>query len=739
MKNKLLFFVVIFVFCLALVSCGNNKTTIDWNEYTFVYGESADTQTNQAFSKLQNAFSEIGFSLENSSDMEIPELGIVRGEKEIVIGKTNRYDGDISLNPNDYLIDFTTSRLYIIGGNGESTLAAVDYFIENYIDENKNISIEFSQYIYRHDYPKLIISDIDISEYVLEYSTDEEKEKAEIIAEIIKDIYGVEIPVLYSHDCANVIRVKIDPINSKGFYSVSNQGGSVTITASSKYGIDYAIKAMKDNFFVVGSEWKTVIANKYLDADIYPESIFVLANNSKTDFYVMADTELSPISYKVGEEIVFNIELRDGKNIISCPAVRYTLKSDDGTVKSATLPMTEGKATLSCTISKPGAVYLNIIAIDENGNEIPNVTAFDGGAIANAGEITTAKETPADFEKFWSAQLQRLYDVLPTDSTVPTEATAYKGNVVTEYKMEYNNYYHIRKLTESDIEPLKANGITLSADALRNLDIYEVYLKSPGPTPTAGYLSVPKKANPASLSISVSYPGYSATSASIPSSSGAIYFNVTHHGYENGKNDAYYDVLKNGVCANYGKANGKTNSDFNDITDCYLLYMFLRDFQALRFVTDESLNKDIANLSTYWNGTLNVSGGSMGGYQTIGVSALTQFVPKDEKPIKINISSPSIPAWCNLGGHKVDGRINNIYGIGYTDNMDYFDTAIFAAYVNNKVIISRSGLGDYICPPSGMIAMYNNLKCEKSIVFYQNSTHNSPKHYNTYEIVGEIN
>ena len=43
---------------------------------------------------------------------------------------------------------------------------------------------------------------------------------------------------------------------------------------------------------------------------------------------------------------------------------------------------------------------------------------------------------------------------------------------------------------------------------------------------------------------------------------------------------------------------------------------------------------------------------------------------------------------------------------------------------NAKVIITRAGLGDYVCPPSGLAILYNNLATsDKTIVWVQGSDH----------------
>jgi cephalosporin-C deacetylase-like acetyl esterase len=304
--------------------------------------------------------------------------------------------------------------------------------------------------------------------------------------------------------------------------------------------------------------------------------------------------------------------------------------------------------------------------------------------------------------------------------------------------MEYKNYYHVKKLSVDDVPTLKANGISISESSFNSVNIYEVYLKVPGPTPCAGYLCVPKNALPNSLYATISFHGYGASSALILPKVGEITFNVTHHGYENGQPESYYKTLQSGVCASYGRGNGKVNSGYEDREDCYILYMQLRNMQALRFITDESVNSDIENLSKYWNGKIYFTGTSMGGYQTIAATALANFIPEDKKTFEIVKSSATVPAWCNLGGKTIDGRLGNRFGIYYEENMDYFDCAILGGFITTNVEIPRCGLGDYTCPPSGIIALYNNLKGEKSISIYQNSTHASPTHYNDYDFKGNL-
>ena len=40
-----------------------------------------------------------------------------------------------------------------------------------------------------------------------------------------------------------------------------------------------------------------------------------------------------------------------------------------------------------------------------------------------------------------------------------------------------------------------------------------------------------------------------------------------------------------------------------------------------------------------------------------------------------------------------------------------------------RMVVPWAGLGDYICPPSGVAAFYNNLTCPKQITWVQGATH----------------
>ncbi|MBS5529908.1 acetylxylan esterase, partial [bacterium] len=59
----------------------------------------------------------------------------------------------------------------------------------------------------------------------------------------------------------------------------------------------------------------------------------------------------------------------------------------------------------------------------------------------------------------------------------------------------------------------------------------------------------------------------------------------------------------------------------------------------------------------------------------------------------------------------------------YVDALGYYDTINHAKRIKCPVEITRAGLGDYTCPPSGVAILYNNIKSPKKIRWFQGSTH----------------
>ena len=100
---------------------------------------------------------------------------------------------------------------------------------------------------------------------------------------------------------------------------------------------------------------------------------------------------------------------------------------------------------------------------------------------------------------------------------------------------------------------------------------------------------------------------------------------MTHHGCPGGLEKAYYTNLFENVIGPYGQSSkGQKNSTYTNKDDCYILYMFLRNLQAVRFISEcktvdtSTLAADAqelyANLAGSYGEKITRTGGSMGGY-----------------------------------------------------------------------------------------------------------------------------
>ena len=106
----------------------------------------------------------------------------------------------------------------------------------------------------------------------------------------------------------------------------------------------------------------------------------------------------------------------------------------------------------------------------------------------------------------------------------------------------------------------------------------------------------------------------------------------------------------------------------------------------------------------------------MGGLQTIWAAA---FDPD------VTVAKAEVPWCCDIGGETV-GRNRGDWYVRWVPGLGYYDPVNLAKYVRPECVfeIPRVGLGDYVCPPTGVMAFYNNLKCaSRRAVLFQNSRH----------------
>ncbi len=176
------------------------------------------------------------------------------------------------------------------------------------------------------------------------------------------------------------------------------------------------------------------------------------------------------------------------------------------------------------------------------------------------------------------------------------------------------------------------------------------------------------------------------------------------HGADLLQDDAYYEEFGKAIrTEKYAYAFDPQQNASPDTA--YFHGMVLRLLRALEYL--KSLPE--------WNGKdLTVEGGSQGGLQTIWAAALDHDV---------TMAKPAIPWHCDAAGQSVFGRIFGGWRIPYAPGLEYYDSIHMAHLIQCPVEITRAGLGDYVCPPSGIAIFYNRLTCPKTIHWYQGSDH----------------
>lgn len=224
---------------------------------------------------------------------------------------------------------------------------------------------------------------------------------------------------------------------------------------------------------------------------------------------------------------------------------------------------------------------------------------------------------------------------------------------------------------------------------------YDIKIDCAGGKPVSGYFTKPKNAAPKSLKANATFMGYGVASAKKYYSPGMMMLNINAHGIENGKDPDYYKSLPLNKYAFNNDENAKPETSyFNGIV--------LRVLRSLEFLKAQP----------EWNGqVLIVSGGSQGGFQSLAAAALDKDVTK---------CRVDVPWLCDLGGITI-GRLRG-WRPDWAEGLGYYDSVNMAKRIRCETAIV-AGLGDYVCPPSGVCVLYNNLKCRKLLELCQGKTH----------------
>ena len=384
-------------------------------------------------------------------------------------------------------------------------------------------------------------------------------------------------------------------------------------------------------------------------------------------------TNKPSLSYKKGEKMVYTFTADFANQKSDGYFLSYTRRGDDNQTIKGKSPANK-PLVIETSLNKPGFVSVNVYLTDAKGTylkaKINNkrfryIANFAGTAVEP--ETLTECQEPADFDAFWARQRAKLAKV------------EFRGKV--------------------DIKKVKT---------IRNVNIYAVSIPCAGPRPATGYLTIPVNAKPGSLPALISFFGYGNAFQGIPGrvNTNCIHLSLNAHGQKLGMDKQYYVDFFNSI-----KSNGK-NYAFDPIQNsdpekAFFNGMALRVMRALEYLkTRPEWNKK----------DLQAMGGSQGGLQTLWAAALDKDV---------TLANAAIPWCCDLAGTTKKQRISGSWRIKYVPGLDYYDPVFLVKRIKTATVnITRAGMGDYVCPPSGVAICYKNIASpRKSIAWYQGSDH----------------
>ena len=415
----------------------------------------------------------------------------------------------------------------------------------------------------------------------------------------------------------------------------------------------------------------------------------------------------NPIDYKVGETIRFDFFLDGVKELPEEAAAKAPLKvmwtrtGDDGVKEKGTEDISlEKGCSIETKLGVPGIVRIEAQLVGSDLKKFESVKRsnwekgiqFSGGAGAETEKMQMSTKEPADFDAFWKEAKAKL-------ATVPVKA----------------------KLT--DVTPDKLKG---------KFKVCAIEIDCFGPRPATGWLTMPENAKPKSLPAKASFDGYNGNNFQKPKApeygGNVIKLHINAHGYEMvGHDEQYYKDYGNKV---NGIAPGAPKratyalspSDYDNPKDTYFYYMAMRVMRTFDYL--KSLPE--------WNGKdLVAEGGSQGGLQTMWAAGLVDGLSE---------ARPHVTWGCDIGNslNKNGPFLSNGWGIPSVPGAFYFDAALHAKRVpaSCKVEIVRLGMGDYTCPPRGVLLSYYNMKCPVKANLVQGSTHGytPPKPNQTFTI-----
>ncbi len=391
------------------------------------------------------------------------------------------------------------------------------------------------------------------------------------------------------------------------------------------------------------------------------------------EIQLLGRTDRNPLGYRLGDPIHFTFSIHDGGQPLPAGPlqIQWRRQGDDGVEEEGTAPIAADKpACVTVALEKPGFVFLTAALQTADGQAVlrhdGKPVLFEGGAGAAVNEISFVPPPP-DFDAFWREQRAAL-------ASVPLEA---------------------------DI---------VEREPLETAVVYTVSVSCAGPRPATAFMCIPIGARPGSCKAQLHFDGYGFDLPKYQnllkvSPADAIHIYMNAHGAELLNPEQAYYLRLNDETKSNGQLYAFDPAQNQRPQDAYFLQMAWRVLRMVEFV----------RTLPEWNGRdISLNGNSQGGLQSIWGAALSPHVTE---------CHPSIPWHCDVAGQSRFGRLFGDWRIPYMPGLEYFDCVNMARLIKCPVTVERAGLGDYICPPSGVSLFYRAMKCPKAIRWFQGTTH----------------
>jgi cephalosporin-C deacetylase-like acetyl esterase len=292
-----------------------------------------------------------------------------------------------------------------------------------------------------------------------------------------------------------------------------------------------------------------------------------------------------------------------------------------------------------------------------------------GGAVFNREQILPSADEPADFDQFWQSKIAEL-------QAVPMNVT---------------------------LEKVEISG---------DVDYWKITMDNIRGSRICGQIAKPKNsAGPLPAMVQFQYAGvYPLKQEWVvnPAKEGWLAMNIIAHDLPIDREESFYQEHKNGALNTYPAIGCE------DRETSYFLRMYLSCYRAVDYLTQRP----------DWNGkVLRVTGGSQGGLQSIMVAGLHP---------EVTAVTADVPAGCDLTGMLI-GRAAGWPAWSWSGRAKavevskYYDVVNFARRVKCPVLVSAGAI-DRVCPPEGVIAMFNQLKGPKRLIVLPVGEHSRVGH-----------